>query len=215
MVSWFRKLSARLHIWFLRLTLRILQSSWFQKMVFRPFLRIGLYWFMLTVMLDRLPKGWEENSKIAQIMAELRATWNARANRMNERGRAVDQTLTWGVAGGGVVMLTAIVVAHTFSRATWVAAICLSLSIPFLIVLGAISAFQTDKETFPLTVREMMIRSAALWIVQIIFYTGLIAFLWSYDARIAIAFLGGSYLAWRYFRRIAMKYHGRPQNKAD
>jgi hypothetical protein len=215
MVSWFRKLSARLHIWFLRLTLRILQTSRFQKIVFRPFLRIGLYWFMLTVMLDRLPKGWEENPKIAHLMAQLRATWNGQANWMNDRGRAVDQTLTWGVAGGGVVMLTAIVIAHTFSRATWVAAICLSLSIPFLIVLGAIPAFQTDEQAFPLSVRDMLIRTAALWLTQFIFYTGLIAFLWSYDDRVAIAFLAGSYLAWRYFRRIVTKYHGLPKNKTD
>jgi hypothetical protein len=183
--------------------------------VLRPFVRIRLYWFILAVLLDRLPKGWEENPQIAQLMTDITAAWNARATRMNERGRAVDQTLTWGTAGGGVVILTAIVTTHNYSPATWVAAICLSLSVPFLLVLGAVSASQTDEKALPLTVRDMLVRTAALWVTHFIFYGGFAAFLWSYDARIAITLLAGSYLAWRYFRKISMKYHPPQQNNAE
>jgi len=112
-------------------------------------------------------------------------------------------------------MLTAIVTAHTYSPATCVAAICLSLSIPLLIVFGAVYALQTDEKTLPLTMRDMLIRAAALWMTHFIFYVGFAAFLWSYDARIAITLLVGSYLAWRYFRHISWKYHAPKQSTAE
>jgi hypothetical protein len=211
-----REMRRRLQIWYLRLLVRAVASSWFKKlllrMVLRPLTRIGLYWFLLAAILDRLPKRWEENPQIAQGMAELRATWNARATAMNARGRAIDQTLTWGTAGGGVVILTAIVTTHDHSPATCVAAICLSLSVPFLLVLGALFAFQTDENPLPLTVRDMLVRTATLWLTHFIFFAGLAAFLWSYDVRIAIVFLAGTYFAWRYFRRFAMKYHSPKQD---
>jgi len=89
----------QLLIWCLKLLIRAVGSAWFKKFIgalLRPIVRVGLYWFVLAAFLDRLPKRFEENPQIAQAMTSLRATWNAQATRMNDKSRALDQTLTWG-----------------------------------------------------------------------------------------------------------------------
>jgi hypothetical protein len=170
----------------------------------------------LAFFLDRLPKGFGESSdpKAAKMIVELKAAWNARVERYTDKDRAADQTMTWGMAGGGGVILIAIVTTQKFSPATWVAATCLSLAVPFLAVLGATHALQAGPKSVPPFVRDILWGSLLLQAVHFIFYVGFAAFLWSYDARIAVVFVIGSYLALSYFRKFAMRHGCGPQKSS-
>lgn len=101
-----------------------------------------------------------------------------------ERDRALGQTMTWGTAGVGVVILTTVVAARTFNPATLVATAAFALAIPFLVVLGLAYAIQNDhKAARPPTTRDSILLINLIYAAQFVFYFGLAALLWGYDPR--------------------------------
>jgi hypothetical protein len=81
---------------------------------------------------------------------------NAPVNASSETDHAFAQTITWGLAGAGAVMLTTIVTAHLRGPAIWIATACFSLSVPVLIALGVVYRFQTDPKIAPPTLKSML-----------------------------------------------------------
>jgi hypothetical protein len=219
--AWSTRSKTRLQIWFLQLLLRVVNASWFQKGVLRPVVhitvRVAMYWFVWAVFFNRLPKNFESNPQIAEQMEKLRTLWNSRGepNSSLEKDQTLNQTLTWGTAGAGVVLLTAIVIDHKFSPAIWIATICFALAIPFLVVFGMVYGLLASPKQVPPTVREGVILTSSLYLVHLIFYIGLAAFLWNFDAKVSAIFVIGSFLAWRYFNWFVLKLPNFQPKKID
>jgi hypothetical protein len=207
--AWFQRSRNRLLIWFLQLLLRVVQTPWFRGAAIRPvayiLVRIAIYRFLWAFFFNHLPKV-EPNSKAAQLIADIETRMNAPVDvGASEKDRAVNQSLTWGLAGVGVVILIAIVTTQKFSPANWVAVTCLALAVPLLVMLGFVDAVLADPKRTPSIMRDRLILVISLYGVHLIFYIGFTAFLWSYDARVSLAFLIGCLLAWRLFQRFVVK----------
>jgi len=199
MVHWYNRTSLKLRIWFLR-------QLW----------RARLLRFILAVVVDRVPKQIAASDpRLAQALTEVKASLDARFATGAARGQGFAQSITWGLAGVGVVILTAIVTTHSTGRAIVIAATCFSLSVPFLVVIGSAYVLIGDPLCVQPTKRQILFLTVLLLAVHIIFFTGLAAFLWSYDFRIAIVFIIACYLAWRYYLYFSVKHLSAQSNKAD
>jgi hypothetical protein len=220
MKAWFKRSKTRLKIWFLQLLLRVVQASWFQQGVLRPVVhitvRIAAYWLVWAFFFNRLPKHFESNPQIAQMMEQIRTLWHSRgeASSLKEKDTTL-KTITWGTAGAGVVILTAIVIDHKFSPAIWIATLCFTLAVPFLIMFGMVYGLLATPKQVPPTLREGVILVSSLYIVHLIFYVGLAAFLWNFDPKVSAIFLIGSFLALRYYSWFIVKLPSSQPNTID
>lgn len=89
------------------------------------------------------------------------------------------------------------------------------MSVPFLVAIGAAYALISDPTCVQPTKRQVLFLSVLLITVQIVFFVGFGAFLWSYNFRIAIVFIIAWYLAWRYYRDFSVKHLSAQSNKTD
>jgi hypothetical protein len=203
--SWFTRSRIRVRIWRLQLLSRFVKTAWFRVAVLHPAVRLRLLWFVWAIFFDRLPET--SNPQVATLQGELKARLDAplAASEATERGRAVNQAMTWGTAGVGVVILIAIITAHALNPALETATAAFAVSVPFLVVLGFLYALQSDPKATPPTVRAALFQVTLLYAAHLLFYFGLAALLWSYDPRIAALFVVACYLALRYFRRVTAR----------
>jgi hypothetical protein len=219
--SWFARSGIRLRIWHLQLWLRVVQTTWFKTIVIRPVVYVGLWWIVAAVLSAvflgrRLPEEWSSNPQIAHKLTELRQKLDSRASRrLTERERAIGQTITWGMAGVGVIILTTIVTARVFNPAIWVATAAFAVAVPFLVVLGAAGAIQNDPKSAPPTLRATLFLQASIFLAHLVFCSGLAALLWSYDARIAVIFVGACCMAWRYVQRFVAEHAASQTGQGD
>jgi hypothetical protein len=198
--------------------LRFVQSGWFETLL-RPVVRMLRYYAIWAVIFDRIPTSiTDANPNIAKAIAELRAKQNERVQAVGtdrdiDRNRAVDQAMTWGVAGVGVIILTAIIAGHISSPSSsssislWIATACFSFSVPFLIVLGIICLAQSDPKSSRPTVRQVIGVSSSIWMAQFVFAVRFAAFLWSYSPITTLIFVFGCFRARRYFHKFAVASH--------
>jgi hypothetical protein len=204
--NFFRRAIDRTRDWSLRMLLHFAQSGWLETLL-RPFGVLAAYWFMWAVLFGHLPKRMvEADSDFAKKMAELR---EQRVQAIStDRDRAYGRTVTWGLAGVGVVILTAIVAnnlakpaASATSSSLWLAAASFAFAVPLLIMLGLIYLSQAEPKSPRPTARQALSIAASIWVAQLIFILGFTAFLWSFSPIISLIFLLSCYRAWRAFRK--------------
>jgi hypothetical protein len=205
MIVWVKRLLARLAIWTLGLLQRLVKTRGFQLVVILPIawtrVLYRLTWLTFTVLFGRIPNELRAiDPEIAESLNQIERARQAPITGSIARYRTVTQSITWGLAGVGVVILTTIVTGHmAIAPAILVATACFSLSVPFLVIFGVASAFQAEG-TRP-TVHQTLVLQSLIFVAHLIFYVGFAAFLWSFDARISVVFIISCYLAWRFFRR--------------
>lgn len=214
--SWITRSRNRLLVWGLQRVQRLLQAAWFgrwARFMLGPIVRLGLLWFVRAALADKLP---ESNPQIAQLSKQLREQFNSRLphSEGKERDLVVIRTMTWGTAGIGVLILTAIITSHALTPALEVATTLFALSLPFLVVLGLLYALQSDPKTTPPTARAALFQVTLLYAAHLLFYLGLGAMIWSYDPRIAALFVIACYCAWQYVWRQFLQ-HGAAGLKPD
>jgi len=208
------RLSIRVRIALLQLAQRALQTRT-ARFVFRPVAYIVSIWAVWSLL-----RGGVESPipEVAKQKEQLRQQWTARTawikSETRDSDRAFGQTLTWGVAGAGVIILATIIAAAKPSPALLVATGCLSLSVPLLVVLGFAWTIQTDPKARPPIVRDAVKLTGAIYLVNGIFLVGFAALLWSFSPWVVIAFLVGCYLALRYLGRFT-KAHMASQSEQE
>lgn len=151
--------------------------------------------------------------KVMEMLAQIKAMLERRTayptdEAARERGAALNQTMTWGVAGAALVLLTTIIVAtHPLTdKAALIPAACFAYAIPTLVMCGFIqlsyaSAKPSDQGIQPPTLRQVMKVMGRTHTAYFLVCVGMAAMLWSYDWKISIVFVVSLYWAYRLYRR--------------
>jgi len=127
------------------------------RLLMRPFLLVWVWYRICAMVFGAIPKSWATASpEVAQAVSQLEAARNARTQTdlMTDTDRTLLRTLTWGVAGIAVIILTTVITAQKSSPALWLACACFALVVPFLAVLGVVASQYMDPKKTPPTVKS-------------------------------------------------------------
>jgi hypothetical protein len=124
---------------------------------------------------------------------------------LSDADRAFIQPLTWGTAGAGLVILTAIVTSSAKGTALTVAAGCCAVATPLLVAFGFIypHLFMPKREP-PAIVQQVLNIMLLIHGAQILFCAGIVAMLYSFNRAVALVFLVGCLLGWRAVSRFTV-----------
>jgi hypothetical protein len=206
----------RLQIASLRLLQRAFNNPRLQRFLFRPLIglicHVWLYTFAVRMVFGYTPK-WAMNPLFAEQMQQLQALRDRPVSRTaTDRDRALAQKITWGVAGGGVLILVSIVATtKQFGPAMTMATVCFSLAIPILFGLGLTTEWSADARFAAPSVQQTIKQTAKTYGANLLFICGLAALLWSYKHMTGAVFVVGCYIAWRGVKRYALKHALPPQ----
>jgi hypothetical protein len=189
----------------------ITESQAFKRallIVLKPVVYVGLMIFVSRLAFGYTPKWLGEVSpQASQSLAQLEETRNKpiRSN-LTDREHAALQATTWGMAGAGLVIEVAIATSSkTLGPAMSVAAGCFATAIPLLITFGFVQSHQFNPaKDRPTTTQEAIKLAALIYGTQFLFCVGLTAMLFDFNRIVAVAFLVGSWLALRSFKRFTI-----------
>jgi hypothetical protein len=210
--KWPEIIGLKLKIWGLQLSMWLIKKRTFQYLVFRPFALGILAWIIWKVFTDPDRLNASGNPQVAEMLVQIKAMLDKVAeyptnDAERERGIALNRSMTWGVAGGALVLLTTVIVAtHPSDKAALIAAACFAFAIPTLIVCGFIQLSHahsplSDQGIQPPTMRQVLKIVNRTHTAYFIVCVGAAAMLWSYDWKVSIAFIVSLYLAFRLYRR--------------
>jgi hypothetical protein len=207
--TWPEIIGLKLKIWGLQLSMWVIKKRTFQYLVFRPFALGIMAWIMWKVFTDpdKLASG---NPQVTEMLVQIKAMLDKVAeypanDAERERGIALNRSMTWGVAGAALVLLTTVIVAtHPSDKAALIAAACFAFAIPTLIVCGFIQlshahSTPSDQGIQPPTMRQALKIVNRTYIAYFLVCVGAAAMLWSYDWKVSIVFIGSLYLALRLY----------------
>jgi hypothetical protein len=208
--KWPEIIGLKLKIWGLQLSMWVIKKRTFQYLIFRPFALGIMAWIMWKVFTDpdRLASS---NPQVAEMIARIKTMLDKVAeyptdDAERERGIALNRSMTWGVAGAAVVLLTTVIVAtHPSDKAALIAAACFAYAIPALIVCGFIQlshahSTPNNQGIQPPTMRQSLKILNRTYVAYFLVCVGAAAMLWSYDWKVSIVFIVSLYLALRLYR---------------
>jgi hypothetical protein len=202
------RLRLRTQISLLQLSVKVIRTKPFRWLL-RLVCRLALYGFAFMVVFGYKPKiKPEPASQLALEWDQIQKLRDAPVDAVTDRYRDTMRAMTWGTAVTAVLILTAIATNSKPSPSTalQVAAALFALATPFLIMLGVVFNSHADaKEPRP-TWQQTFNITAAIYGTQFVFGLGIVALLWSFDWRVAVAFLIAVYFAWRCFKGISKRY---------
>ena len=210
--KWPLIIGIKLTVWGLRLLKWLIKKRTIQYLVFRPFAFGTLAWIIWKVITDPDRLNASGNPQVAELLVQIKATINKRAEYPTndverDRGIAFSQSMTWGVAGAALILLTTILVAtHPTDKAALIATACFAFAIPTLVMCGFIQLSHahsnpSDTGIQPPTLREALKVISRTHIAYFFVCIGVAAMLWSYDWNVSIAFIVSLYLPLRLYRR--------------
>lgn len=145
---------------------------------------------------------------VVQIKAILEKTAEYPADDVErERGIALNSSMTWGVAGAALILLTTVIASdHPSDKSALIAAACFAFAIPTLVVSGFIQlsyahSKPSDHGIQPPTMRHVLRILIRTYIAYFLVTVGTAAMLWSYDWKVSVVFIVSLYLALRLYRR--------------
>lgn len=210
--KWPYLIKLRLQIWGLQLLKRFIQTRLFKYLVLRPFVLGFICWFVWKVF--KAPEQIRvSDPKAREMLAQIGAQLEAKSpwptdNAAREQGIALNRTMTWGVAGAALVLLTTVVVAThpSTDRAALIAAACFAFAIPTLIGCGFIqmshaSATPSEQGIQPPTLRQALKVLGRAHTAYFFVCVGMAAMLWSYSWIASVVFVLALYRAFRLYRR--------------
>ena len=217
--QWPRIIGIKLKNWGLKLAIFGLQrlmwamrSRFFRYLVFGPFALGVLAWIIWKVFSDPDRLNASGDPRVTEIVVQIKAMLDRTAeyptnDAERERGIALNRSMTWGVAGAALVLLTTVMVAtHPSDKAALIAAACFAIAIPTLVVCGIIQlshahSTPSDQSIQPPTMRHMLKVLNRTYTAYFFVSVGMAAMLWSYDWKVSVVFIISLYLALRLYRR--------------
>lgn len=200
MVVWAKQLGLRWLIRALQLVQKLVATSRFQRIVGRPVAYGVVAW--VAWRLIRNPRATAEATgpEVVGALESLQASLDAPVKFGDlERARAVGQAMTWGVAGAAILLLTATVASG--AHRSWeleLAASCFAPVIPILVICGTVYLSYTDAKAPAPTARHCFSLNAIMHGSHLVLCVGIAALLWSYQPLVAVVFVVGCWLSWRY-----------------
>lgn len=157
----------KLTIWGLQRLMWVMRSRVFRYLVFRPFALGVLAWIIWKVFSDTDRLNASGDPRVTEMVFQIKAMLDRTAeyptnDAERERGIALNLSMTWGVAGAALVLLTTVTVAtHPSDKAALIAAACFAIVIPTLVVCGFIQlshahSTPSDQGIQPPTMRHML-----------------------------------------------------------
>ncbi|HZT04523.1 MAG TPA: hypothetical protein VFA39_19905 [Steroidobacteraceae bacterium] len=213
---WPRYLGSKLAIAILRglkwLTPRVIQSRTFHYLVSRPFIIGFAFRFFRKIWTTSEhielpdPQAMETITQI-RTMLETRREWPT-DGPARELGLALNRTMTWGVAGAALVLLTTVLLeGHPLTdKATLIAAACFAYAIPTLVMCGFIlmshaGAKSSDQGIQPPTLRQGLKVLGRTHTAYMVVCIGMAAMLWSLDWKVSLVFVLSIYWAYRLYKK--------------
>jgi hypothetical protein len=200
--SWLRISEVHRRMMFIFWTLMswLVQTRGFKYLVVLPFAYAFMTWATWKALTKPEALG---DLKTNKMVAELRASLEQRVAgySTNEQAAELNRALTWGTAGAALVLLTTVILVDHRTETAALAAACFALAIPMLIACGFAQSSHMDQTIQPPTVRETLRVLNTMVAAQFIVCIGVVALLWSYDSKVAAAFIVGCYLAVRFVTR--------------
>ena len=199
LLPWRVRALVRLLFWLLR---QLQREDSFVRKIFHWLLLAFLYWLLGALLSGRMPQ-WMKALPAAQ---EIEKKMNEPlVMKWEDRDFAFAQTLTFGTAALGVVLLAQMITSgRPMTTPLWIAVGCFSLTLPILIAQGMAMAAQANpKATRAPKLREFVALcfSAFLW-NALFWLVGFGAFLWSLSPVITIILFVGCYLGLRIYLKI-------------
>ena len=207
-----KNLVLKLTIWGLQRLMLAMRSRIFRYLVFRPFSLGVLAWILWKLFTDPDRLNASGDPRVAELVVQIKAMLDKTAeyptnDAERERGIALNRSMTWGVAGAALVLLTTDIVAtHPSDKAALIAAACFAIAIPTLVVCGFIHlshahSTPSDRGIQPPTMRHMLKVLNRTYTAYFLVSVGMAAMLWSYDWTVSVVFIISLYLALRLYRR--------------
>lgn len=202
----------KLTIWGLQRLMWAMRSRIFRYLVFRPFALGVLAWIIWKVFNDPDRLNASGDPRVAGMVVQIKAMLDTTAeypknDAERDRGIALNRSMTWGVAGAALILLTTVIVAtHPSDKAALIAAACFAIAIPTLVVCGFIQLSHahsplSDQGIQPPTMRHMLKVLNRAYTAYFLVSVGMAAMLWSYDWKVSVVFIASLYLALRLYRR--------------
>lgn len=210
---WPSFVSLKLKIWSLQTLKWLINKRAFQYIVFRPFAFGVLVWIVWRLFTDPDKLNASGNPQVAAMVAQIKAMMDKRTEYPKngperDRGIALNQSMTWGVAGAAIILLTTEIVAThpAADKAALIAAACFAFAIPTLVISGFIqlthaSAAPSDQGIQSPTLRQAMKVIGRTHMAYFFVCVGVAAMLWSYDWKVSVVFMMALYWALRLYRR--------------
>jgi hypothetical protein len=192
---------------------RILLSRIFMRFVMPPLMAVGyviyacIHAFGPRRKFDVPSGGPVHLSEWAELAARIQESKDGpQRKEISEEHRARMQSMTWGTAGAAVVILVAIATSSKafVGPAITIAAMCFAFTIPLLIVFGFAISHHLNPARPPPEPTESSNATYLILAAQFVFAVGIGALLWSFDIKVALAFMVACCLAWRAYSNLVV-----------
>lgn len=209
---WPEVIGIKLKILGLQLSMRAINTRTFRYLVLRPFALGILSWITWRVFSNPDELNATGDPQVAQMVVQIKAILEKTAEYPTddverERGIALNRSMTWGVAGAALILLTtAIVTDHPSDKSALIAAACFAFALPTLVVCGFIQlsyahSKPSDHRISHPTMQHVLRVVIRTYIAYFFVTVGAAALLWSYDWKVSVVFIVSLYLALRLYRR--------------